>query len=100
IRFCDLYVLDDCCASSRSQRLTLHAAAGVLNTDPLSRVQRNLCSSAVRPVHCAGSELVVFVFEQDVGCMISDVVSRHLPPQSTATLAALPAMSLIPFAPF
>jgi len=27
-------------------------------------------------------------------------VSRHLPPHSTATLAALPAMSLIPFAPF
>jgi hypothetical protein len=26
----------------------------------------NLCSSAVRPVHCAGSELVVLVFEQDV----------------------------------
>jgi hypothetical protein len=27
-------------------------------------------------------------------------VSRRLPPHSTATLAALPAMSLIPFAPF
>ena len=27
-------------------------------------------------------------------------VSQHLPPHSTATLAALPAMSLIPFAPF
>jgi len=26
----------------------------------------NECSSAVRPVHCAGSELVVFVLEQDV----------------------------------
>ncbi len=29
-----------------------------------------------------------------------EFVSRHLPPHSTATLAALPAMSLIPFAPF
>jgi len=36
--------------------------------------------------------------------MISDsdfkFVSRRLPPHSTATLAALPSMSLIPFAPF
>jgi hypothetical protein len=31
---------------------------------------------------------------------ISSIVSRQLPLRSTATLAALPAMSLIPLAPF
>jgi hypothetical protein len=31
----------------------------------LSHAQRSLCSSGVRSVHCAGSELVVLVFEQD-----------------------------------
>jgi hypothetical protein len=36
-------------------------------------------SSAVRPVHCAGSELVLLVFEQDVERGERFVTARELP---------------------
>jgi len=42
-------------------------------TDPLCCLQRKLCFSAVRPVHCASSQLVVIAFEKDVECMIYDL---------------------------
>src|SRR5436190_5938052 len=37
-----------------------------------------MCSSAVRPVRCAGSELVVLVFEQDVERGERSVTARDI----------------------
>jgi hypothetical protein len=46
--------------------------------NPLFRVQRNFCPLAVRLVRCAGSELIVLVFKQYVGCGERSVAARDI----------------------
>ena len=58
--------------------------------------EKNTCSSAVRPVRCAGAELVVVVFEQDPTNLRLKLT--RFPAHSPLPVAALPSVSPIPSA--